>query len=41
MGMISRLFGEQAGINARTLDRPMIVDEIIEEMIEEGEPANE
>ena len=32
MGMISRLFGEQAGINARMLDRPMIVDEVIEEV---------
>ena len=32
MGMISRLFGEQAGINARALDRPMIVDEVIEEV---------
>ena len=31
MGLISRLFGEQAGTNARALDRPMMVDEIIEE----------
>ena len=31
MGMISRLFGEEAGTNARMLDRPMIVDEVIEE----------
>ena len=31
MGMISRLFGEEAGINAKVLDRPMLVDELIEE----------
>jgi hypothetical protein len=31
MGVISRLFGEQAGVNARALDRPMLVDEIIED----------
>ena len=31
MGMISRLFGEEAGINARVLDRPILVDELIEE----------
>ena len=39
MGMISRLFGEQAGINARTLDRPMIVDEVIEEVEMNDEPV--
>ena len=39
MGMISRLFGEQAGINARALDRPMIVDEIIEEVEMDNEPV--
>jgi len=38
-GLISRLFGEQAGTNARALDRPMIVDEIIEEMDMEGDPV--
>lgn len=31
MGVISRLFGEQAGANAKLLDRPMMVDELIEE----------
>ena len=31
MGMISRLFGEEAGLNARVLDRPILVDELIEE----------
>jgi hypothetical protein len=31
MGVISRLFGSEAGINARLLDRPMLVDEIIDE----------
>jgi hypothetical protein len=37
MGVISRLFGEQAGVNARLLDRPMLTDELIEEaeMIDE------
>ena len=38
MGLISRLFGEQAGVNARLLERPMIVDELVEELVEEGEP---
>lgn len=31
MGVISRLFGETAGANARALERPMMVDEMIEE----------
>jgi len=31
MGLISRLFGEQAGQNAKALDRPMMTDELIEE----------
>jgi hypothetical protein len=31
MGVISRLFGEQAGTNAKLLDRPMMVDELIDE----------
>lgn len=37
MGLISRLFGEQAGQNAKALERPMMVDELIEEaeMIDE------
>ena len=31
LGVISRLFGTEAGLNARALERPMLVDEIIEE----------
>ena len=31
LGVISRLFGSEAGLNARALDRPMLVDEVIEE----------
>ena len=39
MGLISRLFGETAGVNARALDRPVLVDEIIEdaEMVDSDE----
>src|SRR5580765_1831819 len=38
MGVISRLFGETAGYNARILERPMLVDELIEEaeMVEDS-----
>lgn len=31
MGLISRLFGENAGTNARSLGRPVLTDELIEE----------
>jgi hypothetical protein len=31
MGMISRLFGSEAGNNARTLDVPILSDTLIED----------
>jgi hypothetical protein len=40
MGMISALFGSQAGQNARKLDIPMLSDEIIEEADLVGEAAD-
>ena len=42
LGMISRLFGSEAGQNARTLDVPVLSDTLIEDadMVEQEPPES-